>query len=104
MDGEYEADARRLIRCRGVNDRWRRIDRLLVVTTGLMSTIVAAGLVAALLLVTSSSIVIFGEGRRNGYAADHRGDDERHHDLADCRTKLPGSRIRGSHSDLPFLE
>jgi len=68
MDGEYEADARRLIRLRGVDDRWRRIDRLLVVTTGLMPTVMAT---PAALLVTASSIVIFGEGRRDGYAADH---------------------------------
>jgi len=68
MDGEYEADPRRLIRLRGVDDRWRRIDRLLVVTTGLMPTVMAT---PAALLVTASSIVIFGEGRRDGYAADH---------------------------------
>jgi hypothetical protein len=71
MDGEYEVDARRLIRLRGVDDRWRRIDRLLVVTTRLMPTGTATGLMAAALLVTASSIVIFGEGRRDGYAADH---------------------------------
>jgi len=68
MDGEYEVDARRLIRLRGVDDRWRRIDRLLVVTTGLMPTVMAT---PAALLVTASSIVIFGERRRDGYAADH---------------------------------
>jgi hypothetical protein len=68
MDGEYEADPRRLIWLRGVDDRWRRIDRLLVVTTGLMPTVMAT---PAALLVTASSIVIFGEGRRDGYAADH---------------------------------
>jgi hypothetical protein len=71
MDGEYEADTRRLIRGRGVNDRWGRIDRSLVVTMRLMPTVVATGLMAALVLVTSSSIVIFGEGRRDGDAADH---------------------------------
>jgi hypothetical protein len=71
MDGEYEADARRLIRFRGVDDRWRRIDRLLVVTTRLMPTGTATGLMPAALLVAAPSIVIPGEGRRDGHAADH---------------------------------
>jgi hypothetical protein len=71
MDGEYEADARGLIRCRGIDDRWGRIDRSLVVTTRLMPAVVATGLMAALLLVTALSIVVSGEGRRDGYAADH---------------------------------
>jgi hypothetical protein len=71
VDGKYEADARRLIRFRGVDDRWRRIDRLLVVTTRLMPAVVATGLMPAALLVAAPSIVIFGEGRRDGHAADH---------------------------------
>jgi hypothetical protein len=71
MDGEYEADARRLIRLRGVDDRWRRIDRLLVVTTRLMPTVVATGLMPAALLVAASSIIISGERRRDGHTADH---------------------------------
>jgi hypothetical protein len=64
MDGEYEADARRLIRFRGIDDRWRRIDRGRIVAICLMPT-------PAALLVTASSIVISGERRRDGYAADH---------------------------------
>jgi hypothetical protein len=71
MDGEYEADARRLIRLRSVDDRWRRIDRLLVVPTRLMPAVVATGLMPAALLVPAPSIVISGEGRRNGHTADH---------------------------------
>jgi hypothetical protein len=71
MDGEYEADARRLIRLRGVDDRWRRIDRLLVVTIGLMPKGTATGLMPAAFLLTAPSVVISGEGRRDGYAADH---------------------------------
>jgi len=71
MDGEYEADPRRLIRLRGVDHRWRRIDRLPVVTIGLMPAVVATDLMAAALLVTAPSIVISGERRRDGYAADH---------------------------------
>jgi hypothetical protein len=48
MDGEYETDARRLIWLRCVDDRWRRIDRLPVVVTGLIPTVVvAAGLMPA---------------------------------------------------------
>jgi hypothetical protein len=68
MDGEYEADARRLIRFRGVDDRWRRIDRGRIVAIGLMPTVMAT---PAALLLSVASIVVSGERRRDGYAADH---------------------------------
>jgi hypothetical protein len=58
----------------------------------------------AALMLGVTSIVISGEGRRDGYAADHRGDNERHHDPAGYRTELSDSRIQGSHNNLPFLE
>ena len=103
MDREDEVDARRLIRVRVIVDRWRRIDRFrVVVVTGLLIRSPAA--VVTAFVIPLALIVIFAEGRRDGYTADHRGDNERHHDRADCRTKLPGSRVRGSHSDLPFSE
>ncbi len=85
VEGEYKVDARRLIRSRGIDDRWRRIDRRRVVAIGLIPTVVAAGLMPA-----AVSAFISAEGRGDGYAADHRGEDEGHHDLADCQTKLSG--------------
>jgi hypothetical protein len=47
----------------------------------------------ALMLFTP--IGIPAEGRRHGYTADHKDEDERHHDLADRSGELPGSRIHG---------
>src|SRR5512132_2584589 len=96
VEREDDADARRLIRGRGIDDRRRRIDRLRVViaTWGLIHT--PTLLVPAVLLIPFASTVIFAERRRDEYAADHRGADERHHDPADGRTEFPGSRIRGS--------
>ena len=57
MDPEDEADALRLILVRGIDDRWRRIDRFQVV--------------AAVLVMPSVPAVISAERRRDGSSADH---------------------------------
>jgi|GEM_PF-7129404 len=67
VDREDEADARRLIRVRVIDDRWRRIDRGRIIAT----TVVATGLMPAALLLAVASTVISGERRRDGYTADH---------------------------------
>jgi 3-mercaptopyruvate sulfurtransferase SseA len=70
VDGEDEADARRLIRGRGIDDRWRRIDRFpVVVSTG--GHIPTAVLIPAAIAIPVASIAIPAERWRNGYTADH---------------------------------
>jgi hypothetical protein len=103
VDGEDEADTRRLIRFRVIHDRWRRIDGCRVVVVARWRLVTPAVLVPPASLIPFVPMVIFTERRRNRYATDHRGEDERHHDLPYCRTKLPGSRVRCSHSNLPSL-
>jgi hypothetical protein len=58
-------------------------------------------LVPVTLLLPLAPVVILAERRHHGETADHRGEGEYHHDLADCRADMLGSRVRGVHSDLP---
>lgn len=76
MDGEDKADTRRLIRGRGIDDRWRRIDRRRVSAIVAISTttVIAMGSsipAAPVIPAAVASIVISGERRRDGYTADH---------------------------------
>ena len=63
MGAEDEANAFRLILVRGIDDRWRRIDRSHVVPAVLV--------VPALLVMPSVPAAISAERRRDGYTADH---------------------------------
>ena len=64
-DGEDEADARRLIRVRGIVNRWRRIDRLRIVATGGRGVMRRpAVLLSALLVIPLALVVIFIFGKR----------------------------------------
>lgn len=73
-DGEDEADARRLIRVRGIDNRWRRIDRLRIVATGgrgvmrTLTVLVPVLSVPALFVIPLVLVVffLFGERRRDG--------------------------------------
>jgi len=67
-DREDEANARRLIRVRFIDDRWRRIDRLRVVRIIPPVMPIPAAMQAA---VVTAAIVISSEGRLDGYTADH---------------------------------
>jgi hypothetical protein len=71
MEWEHDTDARRLIRFRVIDDRWRDIDRLRVVvaTWGLIHT--PTLLVPALLLIPFAPTVVITERRRDEYTADH---------------------------------
>jgi hypothetical protein len=76
VDGEDNADTRRLLRGRGIDDRWRRIDRRRVVAIVAISTttVIAMGSsipAAPVIPAAVASIVISGERRRDGYTADH---------------------------------
>jgi hypothetical protein len=69
VEWKDDADARRLIRGRVIDDRWRRIDRRRVVATvGLIHT--PAFLVPAA-LIPFAPIVIIAERRRDEHTADH---------------------------------
>jgi hypothetical protein len=88
---EEEADTWRLIR--RIDDWRRRIDRSRV-AIGLIHTpaalvipftLVPVALVPVVLLLPLAPVVILAERRHHGETADHRGEGEYHHDLADCR-------------------
>lgn len=70
-DREDEADARRLIRGRGIEDRWRRIDRCRVVARGGLIPVHTPATVMTVAVIPFAPMIIFGEGRRDGYTADH---------------------------------
>lgn len=71
MEWEHDSDARRLIRGRGVDDRWRHIDwlRVVVATWGLIHT--PTLLVPAVLLIPFAPAVVIAERRCDEYTADH---------------------------------
>src|SRR3989442_11778443 len=121
VEWEEEADTWRLIR--RIDDRRRDIDRsrvaigpirtpaaLALPLTLLPAMLLPAALLVPLtllpvaLLVPLAPIVLLAERRHQGYRADHRGEGECHDDRADCRAYMLESRVRGVHSDLPFLE
>jgi fatty acid desaturase len=107
VEREEEADTWRLIR--RIDDWRRRIERgrvaigpihtpaALVIPFTLVSAalVLAALILAALvlpftlvpaaLLLPLAPVVILAERRHHGETADHRGEGEYHHDLADCR-------------------
>jgi hypothetical protein len=101
VEWEEEADTWRLIW--RIDDWRRRIDRsrvaiglihtpaalvipfMLVPFTLVPFTLVPFTLVPVALLLPLAPVVILAERRHHGETADHRGEDEYHHDLADCR-------------------
>jgi len=68
-DGEDEADSRRLVRGRGIDDRWRRIEGSRIIA-GLIVVHSSAVLVPVAIIISLTS-VISAEGRCDQCAADH---------------------------------